>query len=143
MKIILKTFIILFVFANISCKAQQMVQTPNDVYKLKANEEQFLSKPLKNLLKEIKPEIQSAFGVKVPKGYPCYFMFSFNSSNELKQKMIEGKFTGLYVYVKEPVDEWDNGKRPQEIEFEWTKKDVEKYGNFTVIKIQVIDQTED
>ncbi|MRX41762.1 hypothetical protein GJU43_20970 [Flavobacterium sp. LC2016-23] len=138
MKIILKTFIILFLFANISCKAQQMIQTPDDIYKLESNEEQFLNKPLKNLLKEIKPEIQSAFGVKTPKGYPCYFMFSFSSSRELKQKMIEGKFTGLYVFVKEPVDEWDNGKRPKEIEFEWTKEDVEKYGNFTVERIKVI-----
>lgn len=143
MKIILKTFIILFLFANISCKAQQMVQTQDDIYKLKANEEQFLDKPLKNLLKEIKPEIQSAFGVKVPKGYPCYFMLSFISSKELGQKMTEEKFKGLYVFVKEPVDEWDNGKRSQETEFKWTKKDVEKYGNFTVVKIQVIDQTKD
>ncbi|TCN60023.1 hypothetical protein D0809_08835 [Flavobacterium circumlabens] len=143
MKNTVKIVAILLFVINFNCKAQQMVQTQDDIYKLVSNEEQFLNKPLKNLLKEIKPEIQSAFGVKVPKGYPCYFMFSFNSSHELKQKMIEGKFTGLYVYVKEPVDEWDNGKRPQEIEFEWTKKDVEKYGNLTVIKIQVIDQTED
>ena len=36
-----------------------MVQTPNDAHKLKINEQQFIHKPLKNLLKEIKPEIKT------------------------------------------------------------------------------------
>jgi hypothetical protein len=44
---------------------------------------------------------------------------------------------GLYVYVKEPV-EWDFDKRAKGKEFLWTKEDVEKYGNLTVIRIKVI-----
>lgn len=135
MKIILKTFIILFVFANISCKAQQMVQTPNDVYKLKANEQQFLNKPLKNLLKEIKPEIKMAYGSL---DNPCYFAFRFISPKEIESKPANSNILGLYVYVKEVVDEWGLGKRPKEIEFTWTKEDLEKYGNCTVIRIKVL-----
>ncbi|PWA05279.1 hypothetical protein DB891_17185 [Flavobacterium laiguense] len=64
MKNILKTFAILFLFANNSCKAQQMVQTTKDVYLLKTNDQQFLNKPLKNLLREIKPNIKSVLGIK-------------------------------------------------------------------------------
>ncbi|PWA11561.1 hypothetical protein [Flavobacterium laiguense] len=61
MKNILKTIAILFLFANNSCKAKQMVQTTKDVYLLKTNEQQFINKPLKDLLKEIKPEIKTAW----------------------------------------------------------------------------------
>ncbi|TCN60018.1 hypothetical protein D0809_08810 [Flavobacterium circumlabens] len=143
MKNILKISALIVLFINISCKAQQMVQTPNDVYKLKKNEQQFLNKPLKNLLKEIKPEIKSAFGTLSSVGYPSYFSFSFISSHELKQKKEGRKLIGLYVYVKEPVDEWDYGTRPKEIEFSWRKEDVEKYGNFTVVRIKVIERIED
>ena len=74
MKNTIKTFAILFLLINYSCKAQQLVQTPNDAYKLKTNEQQFLNKPLKNLLKEIKPEIKFVLGTV---DYPSYFSFRF------------------------------------------------------------------
>jgi hypothetical protein len=60
MKIIIKTFAILVLFISSSCKAQQMAQTITDVYKLKSNEQQFINKPLKKLLDQIKPEIKMA-----------------------------------------------------------------------------------
>ena len=47
MKNTFKTLAILFLLVYSSCKAQQMVQTPNDAHKLKINEQQFLNKPLK------------------------------------------------------------------------------------------------
>ncbi|MCD0476178.1 hypothetical protein LPB87_17430 [Flavobacterium sp. EDS] len=134
MKNILKTFAIIFLLVTYSCKAQQMVQTPNDIYKLKTNEQLFLNKPLKNLLKEIKPEIKTAYGTL---GYPSYFSFRFISPEEIKHKPSDSSILGLYVYVKEDVEEWSHGARPKEKEFLWTKEDIEKYGNFTVIRIRV------
>ncbi|MBF4473754.1 hypothetical protein [Flavobacterium sp. HJJ] len=133
MKIILKT-LILFLFINSSCKAQQMVQTPNDAYKLKTNEQQFINKPLKNLLKEIKPEIKMAYGTL---DYPSYFSFRFISSEEIKHKPIESNILGLYIYVKEPLD-WKFEERIKGKEYQWTKEDIEKYGNLTVVRIKVI-----
>lgn len=111
-----------------------MVQTPNDIYNLKTNELQFLNKPLKNLLKEIKPEIKTAYGTL---GYPSYFSFRFISPEEIKYKPSDSSILGLYVYVKENIEEWSHGTRSKEIEFLWTKEDMEKYGNFTVIRIRV------
>lgn len=134
MKNILKTFAILFLLINTSCRAQQMVQTPKDIYKLKANEQQFLNKPLKNLLKEIAPEIKTAYGTL---DYPSYFSFRFLSPDEIEHKPSSSSILGLYVYVKEDVKEWSHGTRPKEKEFVWTKEDAEKYGNFTVIRIRV------
>ena len=134
MKNIIKTLAILFLLVHSSCKAQQMVQTPNDAHKLKINEQQFLNKPLKYLLNEIKPEIKTAFGTV---DFPSYFSFRFIDSEEIRRRPVENNSLGLYVYVKEPI-EWDFDKRPKGKEFLWTKEDVEKYGNFTVIRIRVI-----
>ena len=134
MKNISKTFAILFLLLSYGCKAQQMVQTPNESYKLKENEQQFLNKPLKNLLKEIKPKIKFVLGTV---DYPSYFSFRFITREELSRKSIDDKILGLYVYVKEPLD-WDFDKRPKGEEYQWTKEDVEKYGNLTVIRIKVI-----
>ncbi|PWA05282.1 hypothetical protein [Flavobacterium laiguense] len=134
MKIILKT-LILFLFINSSCKAQQMVQTPNDAHKLKINEQQFINKPLKNLLKEIKPEIKTA---SAENGFPSYFSFSFIDYEEFKNGRAIGKnHLGIYIYVKEQID-WNFDKRPIGKELTWTKEDIEKYGNLTVVRIKVI-----
>lgn len=42
----------------------------------------------------------------------------------------------LYVYVKEPLD-WNFDKRPKDQSYNWTKEDVEKYGDLTVERIKV------
>ncbi len=139
MKSTLKILAILFILANYSCTAQQMVQTPEDTYKLKTNEQQFINKPLKNLLKEVKPEIKT---VVATLDYPSYFAFKFISPKEINRKVIGRKLISFYVYVKEPF-EWDFNNRPKGKEYSWTKEDVEKYGNLTIIRIKVIERIED
>ena len=139
MKKIIKTGAILFLLINSSCKAQQMVQTTKDMKLLKVNEQQFLNKPLKKLLKEVKPEIKTAFGTV---DTPSYFTFKFFSPQEINTKVIGRKHISFYVYVKEPID-WIFDKRPKGKEYQWTKEDVEKYGNLTVIRIKVIERIED
>lgn len=134
MKNTFKIFAFLFLLINSSCNAQQMVQTPTETYKLKTNEQQFINKPLKNLLKEIKPEIKLVLGTV---DYPSYFSFRFISREEMNSKPSDGNTVGLYVYVKEPLD-WDFDKRPKGKEYQWTKEDVEKYSNLTVIRIKVV-----
>ncbi|WP_374173278.1 hypothetical protein [Flavobacterium tructae] len=138
MRKLLKTFILLLLLINYSCKAQQLVQTPNDIFKLKTNEQQFLNKPLKNLLKEIKPEIKTAFATI---DSPSFFAFYFLSPSEINRKVVGRKNISFYVYVKEPVD-WSDDKRPKGKEYIWTAQDIEKYGNLTVIRIKVIERIE-
>jgi len=132
MKNTIKLFAILIFITTTSCKAQQMVQVPNDAYKLKTNEQQFINKPLKNLLKEIKPEIKFVLGTV---DYPSYFSFRFITREELNRK--DGGALALYVYVKEPLD-WKFDERPKDMAYQWTKDDLEKYGGLTVIRIKVI-----
>ncbi|MCZ8228053.1 hypothetical protein [Flavobacterium sp.] len=134
MKNVLHFLASLVFLINYSCKAQQLVQTTADVQKLKTNEQQFINKPLKDLLKEIKPEIKTAFGNI---GDPCFFSFRFIDPEEIKRRSLENPSVGLYVYVKEPL-EWYFEKREKGKEYQWTKEDLEKYGNLTVIRIKVI-----
>ncbi|OMQ09091.1 hypothetical protein [[Flexibacter] sp. ATCC 35103] len=132
MKNIFIFFAILLLLINYNCRAQQLVQTTIDLYKLKTNEQQFINKPLKNLLKEIKPEIKL---VTATVDHPSYFSFYFISREELNKK-IDGSALRLYVYIKEPLD-WNFNKRLKGKQYQWTKEDLEKYGNLTVIRIKV------
>ena len=90
-----------------------MVQTTKDVYLLKTSEQQFINQPLKNLLKEIKPEIKTA-GASNEEGHQ-FFSFRFRTLEQHKKN--EGSYedrVSLYVYVKEPID-WKWEKRPKAI----------------------------
>lgn len=138
MKNVFKIFTIFLLLLNYSCTAQQMVQTPDDAYKLKSNEQQFINKPLKNLLKEVKPEIKTGFG----EDYPSFFTFKFFSPEEINREVIGRKHISFYVYVKEIID-WNPNRRPKGKEYIWTKEDLLKYGDLTVIRIKVIERTED
>lgn len=134
MKNTFKLFVLLFLLINYSCKAQQLVQTPSDAYKLKQNEQQFINKPLKNLLNEIKPEIKMADGTL---NSPDYFTFKFVNYNDyLKGHNNNKKYIRIYVFVKEPIN-WDSENRPEDKKFVWTKKDVKKYANYTIVQIRV------
>lgn len=133
MKNTLKIFALLCILLNNSCKAQQMVQTPNDTHKLKTNEQWFINKPLKVLLKEIKPEIKMA---EATRDFPDYFSFRFIDREQHRKRRINQIPVVIYVYVKEQID-WHYEKRPKGKELVWTKEDAEKFGNLTVIRIKV------
>lgn len=135
MKNTLKIFALLIFISSYSCKAQ-LVQTTEDMYKLKENEQQFINKPLKDLLKEIKPEIKTANGIN---DNPFFFSFRFRTLEQ--QKKDEGSnedSVALYVYVKEAFD-WKWEERPKGKEMIWTKKDAQKYQNLIVVRIKVIN----
>lgn len=134
MKKIIKLFALLFLLINYSCKAQQLVQTPYDAFKLKQNEQQFINKPLKNLLNEIKPEIKMVDGTL---NAPDYFTFKFVSYDDYVKGNNNKKYISIYVYVKEPIN-WDSENRPEDKKFVWTKKDAKKYANYTIVRIRVI-----
>ena len=141
MKNTLKIYAILFLLINTGCKAQQMVQTVKDVPLLKTNELQFINKPLKNLLKEIKPAIKNADGSNEVGHQYSSFKFRTLEQIEKNEGNTEDKVS-LYVYVKEIID-WKWEERTKGKELHWTKEDAEKYGNLIVVRVKVIEQKED
>lgn len=98
MEKVLKIVVTLILMISYSCKAQQLLQTTADVQKLKTNELQFINKPLKFLLKEIKTEIKSA-GVTHEERF-SYFRFKFitieNQKNSIGSR--EDRVS-LYIYM--------------------------------------------
>jgi hypothetical protein len=133
MKKIFRIIILRLLTISFGCQAQ-IVETTRDIPKLKENQQQFINKPLKNLLKEIKPQIKTVWATKDEINY---FSFRFRTSEQINKN--EGNYddkVSLYVYVKENID-WDFEKRPKENELNWSQEDIEKYGNLTVIRIKV------
>ena len=80
MKNRLQLFAILFILISSSCKSQ-MVQNTKDAYLLKENEQKFIDKPLKDLLKEIKPQIKTGYATN--DGGLQFFTFKFRSILEM------------------------------------------------------------
>jgi hypothetical protein len=136
MKIALKIIVALLFVTSYSFKAQQLIQTTKDVQKLKTNEQKFINKPLKYLLKEIKPEIKTAW-VTNEEGY-SYFSFRFTTL-EKQKKGLESREDKvfLYVYVKGQVVDLDFEKRFKEQDYNWTKELIQKYENRIVQRIKV------
>ncbi|AWK04317.1 hypothetical protein HYN56_08735 [Flavobacterium crocinum] len=129
MKTIIKLFTILFAMQMVH--SQQLVQNIDDINKLKENEAIFINKPLKDLLKEIKPEIRGVFA----HSDPYFFNFKFITREQRIKK--EGNRVSLFVYVQDMIDwKWEN--RPKGKETVWTKEDAEKYGNMIVTGISIV-----
>ncbi|MGI8584699.1 MAG: hypothetical protein ACR2KX_21125 [Chitinophagaceae bacterium] len=115
------------------------MKTLNDAQKIKANEKQFINKPLKDLLKEIKPQIKrvTANPSKNIQSSVGYFIFNFVDSKQKDSLRAKEKIpVTIVVYVSEYFD-WDFQKRKKGKEFVWTKEDEEKYGDLTVVGLRV------
>lgn len=129
------TFFAILLFQNSSI-AQQMVQSINDLHKLKDNEQLFVNKPLKYLLKEIKPEIKT--GTVINNDFTFVFCFRFTTFRQQQKK--EGSAServSLLVYVSEFVP-WYWIQRPRGNQIVWTQNDAHEYGDSTVIHIEII-----
>ena len=139
MKSFLLTFSLFLTLLSSGCQAQQLVKTIKDVYLLKNNEQRFLNKPLKNVLKELKPKIKSGYASN---DNPFFFRFKFITHEQQKMQKSDTSWedqVSLYVYVKNPIDwKWEN--RPESIGLAWTKEDAAKYGELIVVRIKVINQ---
>ena len=66
-----------------------------------------------------------------------YFIFRFVEARKYdSSRMNEKTPIQITVFVKEPF-EWDKRNTSIEKKFSWTKEDIKKYGNLTVVGIRV------
>ena len=138
MKILLKIFTIVFLLAiTTSCHSQKIVQKTSDAKKLESNKSQFIGRPLKDLLKEIKPKIETALGSPGTSEQAGFFNFYFTPKAEYDKYRAENKFPlTIKVYIKESFD-WNRKEKTKDDWLNWTKEDEEKYGNLTIVDIKV------
>jgi len=115
-----------------------MMRTVSDAQKLKTNEQLFIGKPLKTLLKEIKPEIKMVFvESKRADGALSYIVFRFVDRQTWQKEYGEGKTPlGIRVFIKEHF-EWDKTDKSPAERLSWTKEDAKKYGDLTIVAIRV------
>ena len=131
------SFLLLFSLSN--CFSQQLVKTENNAYKIKANQNQFINKPLSVLIKEIKPPIRrvTAAPSKDIHSRVGYFIFNFVDSKQKDSLMSKNKIPiTIVVYVKEKF-EWDFLKRAKGKETVWTADDLKKYSSLTIVGFRV------
>lgn len=121
---------------TISCRSP-LVLTVNDIPKLKENETRFINKPLRKLLREIKPHIRLAIAQENrPDGMLNYILFRFVSADEYYKNSSKRKFAGITVFVKENF-EWDYARSAEGKSYDWSKSDEKKYGGLTVVDFWV------
>lgn len=121
---------------TVSCRSQ-LVLTVNDIQKLKENEARFINKPLRKLLREIKPHIRLAIAQENrPDGMLNYILFRFVSADEYYKNSSKRKFAGITVFVKENF-EWDYARSAEGKSYDWSKSDEKKYGGLTVVDFWV------
>jgi hypothetical protein len=98
-------FFLLFLAATSFCKAQQMVQIPKDIHIVCHKENEFIGRPPKALLSELKPSIkmvlaQGGWAEQAPQ-----FSFFFMSKQAFDSCLIQGNLPlRLSVNVKEIFD---------------------------------------
>jgi len=137
----LLTFFVVFSFCS---RAQQMVQTPKDIIIVCQKDNEFVGKPLKALLKEIKPPIRMVFAEGGWAEQAPQFAFFFIYKQRFDNYRRQGKLPlRLQVYVKE-FFQWtyEGRNRTREHYLDWTKEDEEKYGTLTITAIRIAGEYE-
>ncbi|KIA99187.1 hypothetical protein OA93_06030 [Flavobacterium sp. KMS] len=127
-------FFAILLFCNSSI-AQQLVHSTSQVYLLEQNKERFINKSLKDLLKEIKPEIKTATVFNNEGSSLFIFKFTTIDQQRKREGAIEDRLS-LMVRVKKFVD-WDWENRPKGAELNWTPNDAKKFADFIVSDIEV------
>lgn len=134
--------ILCLIGSPLACKSQQLIQKPSDIINLKQDNSRFIGKPLKDLLKEIRPAIRtvSATSTNNQHSKNGYIIFRFVNRTEIDTIRNKGKIPyAIAVYFEEPF-EWDEGKniRSKNDKFTWTKDDISKYGNLTIRYLRIL-----
>lgn len=137
MKIPFKLFLsFLILIASISSKAQ-LVQKIDDAKKLEISEKQFLDKPLKTLLNEIKPQIKRVLVSPGGGEINSFFVFYFVNDEEYYNFRKENKSPiSIRVYTKEIIN-WGLPDKAKNDWRKWNENDAENYGNLTIRAIRV------
>lgn len=134
--LILLIALIMILITNTSCQAQ-LVKTIADMPKLKENEQKFLKKPLKVLIKEIKPNIISVLGSPEYTSNTILgnLQFYFIDTQEINRRKNKGeKPTSILVYLSRG----ESKKYPPLSSHIWTDSTLKPYENMIVERIAII-----
>ena len=128
----------LLIIINGACHAQQMVKSVSDSKLLEINKEKFIGKPLKYLLKEIKPKIEVAIGnpTNTNPEVNTSITFYFDSKKTYLERSKKNEKTVYIVVIFKP-DYRNPPKRELGKPSNWNKEDIEAYGNMIIGYVRV------
>lgn len=138
MKQLFKILLVSFLMTFNICHAQKMIQTIGDAKKLELNKDKFIGKPLKELLKEIRPEIKMVYGnpENIFNEFSTYISFYFVDKEEYRIRNIKGEHpTTIRVIFKQNKD--NHPARPLEKPDVWKKEYEKLYGEMIIVDIRV------
>jgi len=137
---ILKVLFIALSLTTTACKGQQIVQSARDAKKLQENKQQFVNKPFRILLAQVKPEIKYVFGnpdSKTESLAGTNIKLFFAGKSEYGNMLKAGQNpTGILVSF---VTEKDNTRKPIPVGGINITKDalLEEYGDMIVRSVYV------
>ena len=130
-----------FILGITSCNTQRLVVKVNDAKKLETNKDNFIGKPLKNLLSEIKPQIKFVYGnPENNTGHSTggtYFSFYF-VTKEVGKERIGKKNIPTRITINFQLEQ-KNTRKPVPLGglMKWTKKETDEYGDMIIMNIRV------
>jgi hypothetical protein len=139
MKAFFPFLFIVLVLSTTCCHAQKIVKKITDAKKLETNMQQFVGKPLKDLLAQIEPDLKYAYGNPEEKGESIAgtnikFFFTDQAEYRKRQKLKQ-KPTGILVtFQTDP----NNKVKPLPVGgTAWTKALAKEYENLIILRIYV------
>jgi hypothetical protein len=141
MKQLFNIFLVAFLFAITSCNTQKLVLKVNDAKKLEANKDNFIGKPLKKVLSEIKPKIKYVYGIPENTSAEAiggtYFTFYFVDKEDGK-KRINVNDIPTQITIRFKLEKLNTRKPvPKEGLTKWTEKETKEYGDMFIQNIDV------
>ena len=134
-------FFAAFLFLITSCNTQRLVVKVNDAKKLETNKDNFIGKPLKKVLSEIKPKIKFVYGNPENTSAEAiggtYFTFYFVDKEEGK-KRVSSRDTPTRITVQFQLEPTNNRRPlPKDGIKEWTNQETKEYGDMIIMSIRV------
>jgi hypothetical protein len=134
-------FLVAFLLAINSCNTQRLVLKVNDAKKLETNKDNYIGKPLKEVLSEIKPKIKFVYGNPENTWAGAiggtYFTFYF-ADNEDGKKRISVNDIPTQITIRFQLEKQNNKKTlPKEGLTIWTEKETKEYGDMIIQNIYV------
>jgi hypothetical protein len=141
MKHLVKVYYATMLIAVVSCSTQRLVESIDDVEKIKNNKSDLIGHPLQKLLSQIKPKIKFVHGnpenksSHVSGGTHLAFYFV---SREVGKERIGKNDIPTHVTINFQLEPNNTRKPlPKEGLTKWTKKESEEYGDMIIQNIFV------
>ena len=141
MKLLLKIFLATSFLTLASCYPQKLMDKISDAKKLEINNHKFINRPLKYVLRQIKPEIKFVYGNPENEWAGANggtsLTFYFNDKQEAKKRVSRNDIpTNIIIrFNLEPIN--NRKLLPKDGLNEWTHKETKEYGDMIIRSIEV------